>query len=94
MKQVIIKILLLMIGIQFVNSSLYGQLYQKGDTLYVNAFGGLNFRAQPNLTSKIIRKLDYGEKIILEYNSSIGVRQTIKELDGNWVRIKAKEHIG
>ena len=41
-----------------------------------------------------IRDRDYGEKIILEYNSSIGVRQTIKELDGNWVRIKAKEHIG
>jgi len=28
-----------MIGIQLLSSSLYGQLYQKGDTLYVNAFG-------------------------------------------------------
>jgi len=62
------------------------QIYSDIDYLYVNAFDGLNIRTDPNLNSKIIKTIAFGEKIILlEINDE---KVTIDNITGSWVKVK------
>lgn len=61
------KKLLIILLVIFINKSVNAiNEYNKGDKLYVIAKTGLNLRDQPDLKSKIIKKLLYGEELITE----------------------------
>ncbi len=53
------KVLLLFLNL----SSLNGQTYLVGDSLKINAYGGLNLRNMPTVRSKILKLLPYGQKV-------------------------------
>ncbi len=71
----------------FWSFSVNGQSYLVGDTLIVNALGGLNVRTQPNLSSEIVEKLNYGKKIIVESTPLPENNDTISNFVGNWIEV-------
>ena len=70
--------------------------YSIGDTMYVYAFDGLNLREQPNVNSKVIGKLEFGEKVQVANMPKIGHENEVKigTTKGYWVTIKQNEKTG
>ncbi len=91
----IISIFLLLVssGMKLVSQSIN---YAINDTMYVYAFNGLNIREQQNMNAKVIKKIEFGQKVqILEipenaYDNAI----EIENIKGNWLLVKYNNTIG
>jgi len=88
MKLLIIVLLILNFGI--ANS----QNYEIGDSLFVNANGGLNLREEANAKSKIISLLNYGESVYIKSKLENREQLKIGWMNGNWVEIKTNKYEG
>lgn len=81
-------LIVLFITSSFLTSpELFGQYeFEKNDTLNVIAFSGLNVREYPSRNSKILYKLNYGDKITVENTRRIK-KDTIEMRIGNWILV-------
>ena len=88
MKLLITILLILNCGI--ANS----QNYNIGDSLFVNANGGLNLREEANTNSNKIGLLNFGERVFIK--SKLGNNKQIKIglISGNWVEIRTDKYEG
>jgi hypothetical protein len=70
--------------------------YSIGDTLYVCAFDGLNLREQPNVNSKVIGKLAFGEKVQVSNLPNIAFENEVKigTSKGYWIIITQNDKTG
>ena len=66
---------------------LFGQKYQIGDTLTVNAYSGLNMRTRPDQSAKVITLTKYGEKLIVTTLPTEKNTTEINTLSGNWIKV-------
>ena len=88
MKLLITILLILNFGI--ANS----QNYKIGDSLFVNANGGLNLRQEANAKSKIISLLSFGEKVFIKSKINPEKSKRIGLMEGNWVEIRTGKFEG
>ena len=90
-----VKIILIVVILNLMNSEITSQNlnYSKGDELYTYALNGLKLREQPNLNSKVLKVIDFGQKVLItdvvknEYDERI----EIDKIKGNWVSINFNE---
>lgn len=93
-----VKIILIVVILNLMNSEITSQNlnYSKGDELYTYALNGLKLREQPNLNSKVLKVIDFGQKVLItdvvknEYDERI----EIDKIKGNWVSINFNEITG
>ena len=69
----------------------FGQTYQVGDNLNVNARSGLNVRNVPGVQGSQIGFLEYGQKVKVISKEFINQRDTFDNLDGGWIEIEMGE---
>lgn len=67
------------------------QSYKIDDTLLVNSINGLNCRSKPLLNSKIIKKIKYGERVIVDSIFVNSGEIVIDELKGTWLKVKSDD---
>ncbi|MCB0540299.1 MAG: SH3 domain-containing protein [Lewinellaceae bacterium] len=65
----------------------YSQDYKIGDNLFVNAYGGLNLRNEPNSKSIVIELLSYGDTVVVKAKSNEKEEVVINGMNGNWVEV-------
>ncbi|GBF44651.1 hypothetical protein LPTSP2_39550 [Leptospira ellinghausenii] len=89
-KEIIIIFILI---INFWNGT-YSKENKKNGYGYIVASGGLNVRELPNLHSKIIYNIEYGEKIYWSKESKLEKPIIISGISGNWVSVKFNKKVG
>jgi len=72
----------------FLPCLLFGQFYEIGDELNVNARSGLNVRNAPGVEGTKVGFLEYGQKVKVISTEFIKQRDTFDNLDGGWVEIE------
>lgn len=88
------KTIVFILAFSFATTPLLSQMLfaKKGDVLNIFAVSGLNLRAEPSITGKVITKIPYAEKVTViepsEYNDPIEDRQ------GIWLKVQYKSQSG
>jgi len=72
----------------FLPCLLFGQFYEIGDELNVNARSGLNVRNAPGVEGTKVGFLEYGQKVKVISTEFIKQRDTFDNLDGGWVEVE------
>ena len=67
---------------------LFGQFYEVGDNLNVNARSGLNVRDEPGVEGSKVGFLEYGQKVKVSSKEFISKRDTFDNLEGGWIEIE------
>jgi hypothetical protein len=70
------------------------QNFNIGDSLRVNAPSGLNLREKPNVDSRQIELLNYGDLIIVKSQPNKNSVTEVNGISGNWIKVKTKNTSG
>lgn len=68
----------------------FGQFYEIGDNLNVNARSGLNVRSTPAINGSKVGFLEYGQRVEVISKEYLTKRDTFENLDGGWVEIESE----
>lgn len=82
----------ILVGVVFINFL----ILSAQQTAHVSAKSGLSLRNQPDVSSKLLRKLAYGKAIgVLENTGKkLVVVDAGEKISGEWLKVDTRNHIG